>query len=465
MKPNENQNTEEDYANSNVTEAKTPESVINPITQPDINSHITPTKLIRRSHNKAIIVSVIVLILVLAVGGAYVGYNSKHKAKPTASVATTKSTKASTTSTQPMSYGGVAVFNNKGTISLVDSSGTTIKSISLASTFGSNPIKDTFNNLLSTSTGLLLHGDAAGTWGIIDQSGTYQALSSSVGSILSSYNDSTNPGVLVDGQNVFTAKDGYYSTKPYTYDSVNLNSGRVTPIVTITPLQKLSVFQPYSINPNGRDIVALLYEVSIGSTKVMSTPAIAEINIKTGKLDKLTEFPPVVASVNSNLCSPNDGCNGKPVGLSPDGNLIASCDSGVATPSCNLSIYNLTTQKDTQLSVPADFYPGPGPPSPWLFSPNNQYIAIYGNGSYMYIFSTSTGAMIKSYDVGNSNYNNIQTIGWLNDNTLGYEVLTTTNPGEFLNQPTFHTINVKNLQISNYPRSVGSFAGILPATP
>jgi len=465
MKPNENQNTEEDYANSNVTEAKTPESAINPIIQPEINSPITPPKLIRRSHNKAIIVSVIVLILVLAVGGAYVGYRSKHKAKPTASVASTKSTKASTTSTQQMAYGGVAVFNNKGTISLADSSGTTIKSISLASKFGSNPTKYTFN-LLPTSTGLLIHSDAAANWGIIDQSGTYQALSSSVGSILNSYNENTNPGVLVDGQNVFTTKDGYYSTKPYTYDSVNLNSGRVTPIVTITPLQKLSVFQPYSINPNGKDIVALLYEVSIGSTKVMSNPAIAEINIKTGKLDKLTEFPPVVASVNSNLCSPGGGCYGKPVGLSPDGNLIASCDSGVATHSCNLSIYNLTTQKTTQLSVPADFYPGPGPNNnPWLFSPNNQYIGICGNGSYMYIFSTSTGAMIKSYDVGNSSYNEIQGIGWLNDNTLGYEVFTTTNSNEFLNQPTFYTINVKNLQISTYPRSAGSFAGILPATP
>jgi len=474
MEPNNKQNLEENHPNNDVLETKTTESTINSIDQTSTNG----SKLNKKSLKKIIILAII-LVLILVGGISYLIYHFQHKTNSTSVAATT----------QLAPYNGVAVFdNNKGTLSLINSSDANIKSISLGSNFNYSKIK--YSNSLFSSTALLLNSYPTGSWILLNPNGSYQRLSSSVVNVLNSYSEiDGNTGLesLVDGQNIFLTK-GYYLAKPYTYNSVNSISGQSKSIISVTPLQKLSVFQPYSITPNGRDVVALIDEALIGSTKVSSTPAIALINIKTGKLDKITNFPSVVASSNSDLCNDQDGCNSTPVGLSLNGNLMAFCDTqvvktnGSSVSTCNPSVYNLTTQKVTKLALPAGFSPNPNGldyqngDDQWIFSPNDQYIAISGNipsknsaqgvgtDSEMYIFSVSNGKMINSFDVGSGNYNMINVIGWLTDNNLVYRVSTANQEGQFITQPTYYTINLKNHQISAYPSSLGYIMGILPTT-
>jgi len=474
MKPNNKQNLEKN-SNDNVLETKTTESTINSIDQTSTNS----SKLNKKSLKKIIILAII-LVLILVGGISYLIYHFQRKTNSTSVAATT----------QLAPYNGVAVFdNNKGTLSLINSSDTNLKSVSLGSNFNYSKIK--YYNSLFSSTALLLNSYPTGSWILLNPNGSYQRLSSSVANILNSYSQiDGNAGLdstLVDGQNIFLAK-GYYLAKPYTYNSVNLISGQSKPIISVTPLQKLSVFQPYNITSNGRDVVALIDEALIGSTKVSSIPAIALINIKTGKLDKITNFPPVVAASNGDLCNVQDGCNGTPVGLSLDGNLIAFCDdqivktNGSSFSTCNPTVYNLTTQKVIKLALPAGFSPNPNGldyqngDNHWVFSPNGQYIAISGSipsknstqgvgtDSEMYIFSVANGKMIKSFDVGSGNYKMINIIGWLTDNNLVYGVSTANQEGQFITQPTYYTINLKNHQISAYPSSLGYIMGILSTT-
>lgn len=227
----------------------------------------------------------------------------------------------------------------------------------------------------------------------------------------------------------------HWNTEVQQYVELDPNRGRMFTLLTAVPEPTPGGFPLYNLIPAGLSSDAMTARLVIRHAKVGSTSvrtwAVAELDLRDRKMRSLKAIP-LASGVDSNdIWSPT---------FSPSGRFLVyqqtSNYSIYATAVFTTHILDRQTGNDT-IAAAAPY----ALPSYWRllrFSPGGRLFYVFGefplaNGirnRVIGVYDTS-GRSIWRRDVGDSFYNNITPVGWLDDQRLVFTTESTTSRGSF----------------------------------